>query len=586
MASKKPGTHTWLWSLRKDAVISELEKYRVTIEPKATLAELRFLLKTELNKTRAANAGRAGQYDQLLIDLDQSEAELDNLETLGDVVEEDESDHDDVQLSDEEPTDDNQAIGTSETSQRERKLRAEIEAEERERLEAEEREERERRIREARDQAERDQEERLARETAERAEQELRGRLRQEIRARLLQEREEQRAYRLQLDAREVQIRHQVEQRRKEERDDHTHSRGNNQRSWLSKDIGQSSPNEDNGQSKQGNGIQRSGREDGTRRSGRATDPVNLPRAVGSNPGTPRLDHHQARSMDNSIELHRRDMVRKWGVVFKGERDILDFLERLEELAESYGYEMDDLLPCIPILLREKALLWYRNNKRAWVSWEDFVQDLKAFYLPPGLELELEEQIRNRVQGPIESAAEYATRIQTLMRRHGQMSPSARLTRLYQNLRPEYRRYMKRTEFSSVPELLRLAGELEQLSMQEKASSRRENKTTYAKTPASTKPSTSLELFEYNWRENCWRCRQKGHRKPECTNRWVKFCMRCGKMDTLSRDCPCPRQGNEARTGSSSQNRARDHQGAPNPAPYSQPTNQSTPQPSSSYQKK
>ncbi|XP_074097695.1 uncharacterized protein LOC141526561 [Cotesia typhae] len=216
-------------------------------------------------------------------------------------------------------------------------------------------------------------------------------------------------------------------------------------------------------------------------------------------------------------------MVRKWGVVFKGERDVLDFLERLEELAESYGYEMDDLLPCIPILLREKALLWYRNNKRVWDSWEDFVLDLKAFYLPPGLELELEEQIRNRVQGPIESAAEYATRIQTLMRRHGQMSPSARLTRLYQNLRPEYRRYMKRTEFSSVPELLRLAGELEQLTVQEKASSRRENKTTSAKTSAPSKPNTPLELFEYNWRENCWRCRQKGHRKFECTNRWVKF---------------------------------------------------------------
>ncbi|XP_074114899.1 uncharacterized protein LOC141537675 [Cotesia typhae] len=205
------------------------------------------------------------------------------------------------------------------------------------------------------------------------------------------------------------------------------------------------------------------------------------------------------------------------------ERDVLDFLERLEELAESYGYEMDDLLPCIPILLREKALLWYRNNKRVWDSWEDFVLDLKAFYLPPGLELELEEQIRNRVQGPIESAAEYATRIQTLMRRHGQMSPSARLTRLYQNLRPEYRRYMKRTEFSSVPELLRLAGELEQLTVQEKASSRRENKTTSAKTSAPSKPNTPLELFEYNWRENCWRCRQKGHRKFECTNRWVKF---------------------------------------------------------------
>ncbi|CAD6215443.1 GSCOCG00011188001-RA-CDS, partial [Cotesia congregata] len=131
-------------------------------------------------------------------------------------------------------------------------------------------------------------------------------------------------------------------------------------------------------------------------------------------------------------------MVRKWGVVFKGERDGLDFLERLEELADSYGYEMDQLVPCIPILLRDKALLWYRNNKRNWGSWEDFVADLKAFYLPPGLELELEEQIRNRVQGATEAAAEYATRIQTLMRRHGGMSDSARLTQIYHNLHPEY----------------------------------------------------------------------------------------------------------------------------------------------------
>ncbi|CAD6239532.1 GSCOCG00008735001-RA-CDS, partial [Cotesia congregata] len=222
---------------------------------------------------------------------------------------------------------------------------------------------------------------------------------------------------------------------------------------------------------------------------------------------------------------------------------------------------MDHLLPCIPILLREKALLWCRNNKRDWVSWEDFVSDLKSFYLPPGLELELEEQIQNSVQVATESAAEYATRLQTLMRRYGQMSNSARLTRLYQNMRPEYRRYMKRTEFANVPGLLRLAREYEQLVAQEKPPAVKETKqtarkpeTSFNRKPAKPVEPAPVEIFEYNWRECCWRCRQKGHTREQCTNQAVKFCRRCGKLDVYSRDC-CPYPGNAARTGTRSQNR-------------------------------
>lgn len=158
----------------------------------------------------------------------------------------------------------------------------------------------------------------------------------------------------------------------------------------------------------------------------------------------------------------------------------------MEELAESYGYELDHLLPCMPMLLRYKALLWYRNNKRGWASWEDFSSNLKAFYLPLGLELELEEQIRNRMQGTSEPAAEYITRLQTLMRRHGKMAATARLNRLYQNLRPEYRRYMKRTEFTNVAEMLRLTGEYEQLVLQERTSRPKETKTVARQPPNPT----------------------------------------------------------------------------------------------------
>ncbi|XP_057326953.1 trichohyalin-like [Microplitis mediator] len=558
------GSQTWVWSLRKDALLKELEKYPVNIEPQATLSELRFLLRTELNKAKAANAGRAGRYDKLLVDLDRSEAELDNLDNSDDGATIEDPENDDEHPSDEDRGSVDQSPETRNARHRqtrEEQIRVEIEREERERFEREERErieaeerermenerrqqeERDRRAREAREQAEREQAEReraerAAREAAERDDQEIRERLRQEIRAQLLREREEQRARDAGREEREARVRRENEQREREEQE---------LRARLREEIREQILREEN---------ERRERENRNRRTGHESMEVAEPRAGSSRQGTPLPSRaRQSLLVDDSVELRKRDLVRKWGVVFNGERDVQEFLERLEELAESYGYEMDHLVPCIPILLREKALLWYRNNKRDWVSWEDFVSDLKAFYLPPGLELELEEQIRNRVQRSTETAAEYATKLQTLMRRHGQMSTTARLTRLYHNLRPEYRRYIKRTEFTTVPELLRLAGEYEQLVAQERAPPAKETKQPPRK-PVKTATQAPLEIFEYNWRECCWRCRQRGHTKPECTNQWVKFCMRCGKMGTFSRDCPCPRQGNAERTGTRSQTRS------------------------------
>ncbi|XP_053592997.1 apical junction molecule-like [Microplitis demolitor] len=483
---KKPatGTQTWVWSLRKEDVIKELQKYRVNPEPRATLAELRFLLRTELNKTRAANAGRAGRYDQLLLDLDRSEAELDNLENPEAAIEDEPLSDDDQDNRDQSP----EARRADQRKAREERMRAEIEREERERMEEEEREEmeqqeRERADREEQEQIEREERERIeneereererrareereqtereARAAAERTNQERREQLRREIRARLLREREEQRIHE---EGREPEREERMRRENERVREENEHEL----RERLRQEIRAQILREES---------ERRTRDGRNYRSGHDSEENPQPRTTSSRHGTPLPNRvRQSLLTDDSVELRKRDLVRKWGVVFNGERDVQDFLERLEELAESYGYEMDHLVPCIPILLREKALLWYRNNKRDWVSWEDFVSDLKAFYLPPGLELELEEQIRNRVQRSTETAAEYATRLQTLMRRHGQMTNTARLTRLYHNLRLEYRRYIKRTEFTTVPELLRLAGEYEQLLAQERAPPTKEAK--------------------------------------------------------------------------------------------------------------
>jgi len=43
----------------------------------------------------------------------------------------------------------------------------------------------------------------------------------------------------------------------------------------------------------------------------------------------------------------------------------------------------------------------------------------------------------------------------------------------------------------------------------------------------------------------CFRCGEKGHIRSQCRNPSKIFCSRCGKMDVMSRDCPC--SGNDQR---------------------------------------
>jgi hypothetical protein len=60
----------------------------------------------------------------------------------------------------------------------------------------------------------------------------------------------------------------------------------------------------------------------------------------------------------------------------------VSFLERLEELQREYGYDGALLLRGLPEMLRGDALLWYRNNRATGVTWEDFFDDFRDYYLP------------------------------------------------------------------------------------------------------------------------------------------------------------------------------------------------------------
>ncbi|XP_025266372.1 uncharacterized protein LOC112638592 [Camponotus floridanus] len=114
------------------------------------------------------------------------------------------------------------------------------------------------------------------------------------------------------------------------------------------------------------------------------------------------------------------NQMRKCGLHFDG-KDLLSFLERVEELNTAYGYEGSRLLTGLPELLRGDALLWYRNCRSSWNTWEQFCEELKDHY--------------------------------------GGYTTQEQIDQLYENANPEFQLYARIDEITTISELFRRAAE-------------------------------------------------------------------------------------------------------------------------------
>lgn len=157
--------------------------------------------------------------------------------------------------------------------------------------------------------------------------------------------------------------------------------------------------------------------------------------------------------------VHMLNQLRKWEYPFNG-RDSVAFLKCVDDLCVRYGYSSEQLLKGLSELLRGDAVAWTRNNRDDWETWENFRNAFRLRYLPPRYLEELQRQIFDPATRK-QKIHSFADNMMTLMRRAGGFTREQRLTRIYANMRPESKIYVKRRDVQNLNELIVNAAEFE-----------------------------------------------------------------------------------------------------------------------------
>ncbi|EFN84028.1 hypothetical protein EAI_05402, partial [Harpegnathos saltator] len=140
-----------------------------------------------------------------------------------------------------------------------------------------------------------------------------------------------------------------------------------------------------------------------------------------------------------------------------------EFLERVEELSEIYGYAGEYVLRVLPEMLRGEALAWYRVSRHTWATWENLRRDFRAEYLPRKMLAQLCHEARSRVQRDGEPFRAFSNEVLTLLRRAGGWSPEEQLELLYENMHLEYKRGIRIDDIVSIGDLRARAAEHEDI---------------------------------------------------------------------------------------------------------------------------
>lgn len=134
----------------------------------------------------------------------------------------------------------------------------------------------------------------------------------------------------------------------------------------------------------------------------------------------------------------------------------------LEECARFMGLSDDELFCCLPVVLQNEALEWYRLEEKGFVDFAQFKDQFLEHYRVPYFQDRLAEEARLRTQGKDESIQAYVTCLRLIFEKLDPKLPLDRqLDRAVQNLNPKYALQINRKEVKTYEDLLILGKQVE-----------------------------------------------------------------------------------------------------------------------------
>jgi len=188
-------------------------------------------------------------------------------------------------------------------------------------------------------------------------------------------------------------------------------------------------------------------------------------------------------------------------------------------------------------LLRGKALAWYRNFQEEWRTFDDFLRAFRRQYLSRQTRLTREIQdCRQRLDEPF---ADYASDILTMMRRAGNFGADAKLDRIYENMRAEYKYSIQFDDLADLADLTDRATDFEKIRREEAREKQAAKKTVSSATKQQANTIAPTRVGATS---------KGGHDRFNCRRPAKIFCSQCGKDGVRTKDCH-PRPGNASAAG-------------------------------------
>lgn len=261
-------------------------------------------------------------------------------------------------------------------------------------------------------------------------------------------------------------------------------------------------------------------------------------------------------------------LLADWPVKFKGDpKTVFTFLEHVTELAQSRKVSEHDLFNSAIELFAGDALAWFRSVKSSVFDWNSLVVRLKSDFLPPHVDDDLWDQIRNRKQKRNESVLIFVAQLEALFSRLSR--PSAETTKvrfIRQNLLPEYISQLALEDIDTVARLTSLVKKLEEANYIKSKHSVCEISTSNIQNPQKNIPNSRKTFKNSNYNSKvkssvkpeslpssstvqnvnsqekktvvCWNCQLPNHLHQHCTLPKNVFCYRCGYTGVTVSKCP------------------------------------------------